>query len=115
MDSRNFGRFVLALIISFLVIIGLGVLVVILFIPAIVGLTIFWAIFGILAAIFALVFAGSFLWYIAREEHTPSAIAATPFNERGISSLVSIQKPSVVSEMGIIIKLNPLVLNSNIL
>jgi membrane protein implicated in regulation of membrane protease activity len=68
MDSRNFGRFVLALIISFLVIIGLGVLVVILFIPAIVGLTIFWAIFGILAAIFALVFAGSFLWYIAREE-----------------------------------------------
>jgi hypothetical protein len=33
-----------------------------------VGLTIFWAIFGILAAIFALVFAGSFLWYIAREE-----------------------------------------------
>lgn len=68
MASNNFGRFVLALIISFLVVIGLGFLVVILFIPAIIGLTIFWVIFGILAAIFALVFVGSFLWYIAREE-----------------------------------------------
>jgi|694.fasta_scaffold64042_2 hypothetical protein len=68
MNSGNFGRFVLALIISFFVVIGLGFLVVILFIPSIIGLAIFWAIFGILAAIFALVFAGSFLWYIAREE-----------------------------------------------
>ena len=68
MDQRNFGRFVLALIISFLVVIGFGFLVVILFIPAIVGLTIFWVVFGIFAAVFAILFAGSFLWYIAREE-----------------------------------------------
>jgi Na+/phosphate symporter len=66
--SNNIGRFFLALISSILIIFGLGLVIILLFIPGLITLAIFWAIFSIVAVIIGFLFAGSFLWYIARVE-----------------------------------------------